>query len=298
MNNCQKFIGRVEEDHPILVSFFSTYEGPIDDFLILRRSLWPDAQFYHPDLSRQRMQIAAMACLDQAISKRKPSAVCRSVLGLENGTAQNNLNFRVCTKSAYELFRGLAMRIGIAVERSTAEEWHALTRDVLRNFAGIRDLSRSRFPEHFASTKMTPLQSLIWEGIDERAAPYRKRDTMRPVQTATVLEGCENSIIAWLVDLYESGIDLQLYGKNEKENFRRAAAQGSKTTFKYHWFHAVTCVDTLYTVQLINFQYGRLPTDWKFWWSEPSDEFAGDFWLLVESGRQEAVMNIPGAWVD
>lgn len=50
--------------------------------------------------------------------------------------------------------------------------------------------------------------------------------------------------------------------------------------------------------QLLNFQYGRSPTDWKFWWREPSDEFAGDFWWMVEMESRIAMRNVPGAWVD
>ena len=34
--------------------------------------------------------------------------------------------------------------------------------------------------------------------------------------------------------------------------------------------------------RLINLQYGTRPGDWIFWLSEPTDEFAGDFWSMIE----------------
>ncbi|KAG6364222.1 hypothetical protein INS49_005820 [Diaporthe citri] len=106
----------------------------------------------------------------------------------------------------------------------------------------------------------------------------------------------------------EGGIDLNLYGANEKEHFQHRFEGYPSDGMTYDYFspeaYKIGCDNLglyrrhLHWVRLINFHYGRLPTDWKFWWSEPSDEFAGDFWLLLESGTQEAIMSVPGAWVD
>ncbi|RYP07837.1 hypothetical protein DL765_008990 [Monosporascus sp. GIB2] len=40
------------------------------------------------------------------------------------------------------------------------------------------------------------------------------------------------------------------------------------------------------------YKYGPEPEDWDVYWSEPTDEFAGDFWELVENPP----LQVPGAW--
>jgi hypothetical protein len=51
---------------------------------------------------------------------------------------------------------------------------------------------------------------------------------------------------------------------------------------------------TVTTWHLVGFTYGPSPDDWRFWGSDPTDEFAGDFWHMPENpwGR------MPGAWVE
>jgi len=53
---------------------------------------------------------------------------------------------------------------------------------------------------------------------------------------------------------------------------------------------------------MINFRYGTRPADWIFWLSEPTDQFAGDFWSLIEDQiKLEAeqfptALSMPGSW--
>lgn len=54
----------------------------------------------------------------------------------------------------------------------------------------------------------------------------------------------------------------------------------------------------VYSLRLITFQFDKHPTDWKFWWDEPSDMCAGDFWQLVEQESTKVVMRVPRAWID
>lgn len=307
MDSCRESIGRFDEDHTAIFSILSGHKVStgIDDFLSLRRSVWPDSLFYRPDLSLQRMLIAvgiASDCNNTWVA----APLCRSVLGLDDGTVADIMHFHVQTDMGYTLFHGLAMKIGKSHGTETAGEWHALTRDVLRHLADIRVLSQPRSIR--MSSRGTPLSMLISEGLRARMGFCPQHVAIHPTNSAAVLAGCEKSIFAWLADLHEAGIDLNLYGKNEKEHFLRrfedCLFEGMTYQYSTPELCAITpdnlklCRSHWYWVRLINFHYGRFPTDWKFWWSEPSDEFAGHFWSLVESGHQEGIMIVPGAWVD
>lgn len=310
VDSCRELIGRFDEDHSAIFSLLSgnKVSTGIDDFLSLRRSVWPDSLFYHPDFSLQRMLIAVgIACDPNNVWTAAP--MCRSVLGLDNGILPNNMQFHVETDMGYNLFHGLTSKIGQSHGTENAGEWHALIRDVVKHLADIRDLSH-RGPmtllSEGAKVSETPLSVLIWEGLRARMGSYRQHVAIRSTDSAAVLAGCENSIFAWLADLYEGGIDLNLYGENEMEHFRHQEVSRFEgyplNGMTYDYSSSRPGVDEidrghLYSVRLLNFHYGRFPTDWKFWWSEPSDEFAGDFWILIESGTQEA-LSVPGAWVD
>lgn len=308
-DSCRKFIGRVDEDHTLILSLLCRYMRSIDEFLALRRSVWPDSRFYHPDHWRQRMLIAVGIACDLG-NMWRAAPMCRSVLGLDNGIAQNDMHFDVHTYFGHTLFHGLAMKVGSTHGTDYAVEWHTLIRDILRHFSDINRVlsqrSTSRICSEEASWTMTPFSMLIWEGVRARMGSYRQQVTVRSTNSAAVLAGCEKTLYAWLADLYEGGIDLQLYGKNEKDHFkrqeisRRRGYPSSGMTYDYfsHGPFPRQGPSYVYGVRLINFHYGRLPTDWQFWWSEPSDEFVGDFWCLVESRDQEPVMSVPGAWID
>lgn len=307
VDSCRDFLGRFDEDHTAIFSLLSGYKVStgIDDFLSLRRSVWPDSLFYHPDFSLQRMLIAVGIACDLN-NTWIAAPMCRSVLGLGDGTAPNIMHFHVRTDIGSTFFHGLAMKIGKSHGTETAGEWHALIRDVLRHVADIRLLSQSRSMRTLSGG--TPLSSLISEGVRARMGFCPQRVAIRETDSAAVLASCEKSILAWLADLYEGGIDLNLYGENEKEHFRHRFEGYPSDGMIYNYFSPDLCKtgcdnlglyrEHLYWVRLVNFHYGRFPTDWKFWWSEPSDEFAGDFWLLMESETQEAIMSVPGAWVD
>lgn len=305
VDSCRKFIGRFDEDQPLIFSLLSSYNLSIDEFLRIRRSIWPDSQFYSPDFSLQRMLIAVGIVCDLN-NEWIAAPMCRLVLGLDNGTMQNNMPFHVQTDLGQTFFHGLARKVGITHGTKTAGEWHTLFRDVLGHLANIRDLSQHGCQKGSgdALVSVTPLSDLISQGLEARIGACRQHVTIRPTDSAAVLAGCEKSISAWLADLYESGIDLQLYGQNEKEHFlhqevfRWEGYPLNGMMYSYLDSSYKTGHEHVYWVRLINFHFGRFPSDWKFWWSEASDAFAGDFWHLVESGNTEAVVNVPGAWVD
>ncbi|KAH8779025.1 hypothetical protein BGZ57DRAFT_822086 [Hyaloscypha finlandica] len=80
----------------------------------------------------------------------------------------------------------------------------------------------------------------------------------------------------WLVSLLECGVDLQVYGAWETISSRNKDFRHSCDLYK--WF--LPSAD--FNIRLLKITYGPRPEDWIFWFSEPSDPFAGDFWAMVE----------------
>lgn len=306
-DDCRKFLDRLEEDHDLVFTLLTGYEVTIDEFLNLRRCVWSDSKFYHPELSEYRMHIAVAMICQPHITEAKP-AMCRSVLGLDNGTAQERLDSCLRTRlghtfyHGYTFFHGLASNIGIDNPREIAGEWHILARDVFKRLGDISHLIQpgTRQYIHTEWRILTPLLMLISYSISTLIFRSRQHAGIKATNSAAVLAICEEPIFAWLSDLYNAGVDLALYGRNEKRHFRDPKLLPYGLTQSYHSLKNTKYLlaDMRYEVRLIGFRYGRLPTDWKFYWSEPSDQFAGDFWHLVDMASQEKVMNIPGAWID
>lgn len=96
------------------------------------------------------------------------------------------------------------------------------------------------------------------------------------------------AIYAWLETLQTSGVDLEEYGKIEnmvqKESFMRLIPLCSITSG-----YGLEIVSFL---RLIAMEVGPNSQDWKFWFSDPTDDFVGEFWDMVEHPER----SMPGAW--
>ena len=101
---------------------------------------------------------------------------------------------------------------------------------------------------------------------------------------------------AWLKALLAAGVDLQRYGKAEKDLHLRGEV--NRCFSSSYWLPGKGFELSEYkpeiTWRLISFTYGPSPQDWQFWFSEPTDKFAGQFWNMIE--HPELIM--PGAWVN
>lgn len=113
-------------------------------------------------------------------------------------------------------------------------------------------------------------------------------------------------LIDWLKILRHCRIDLQDYGEWEKLNTREEDQEFEFTKLGEGLTIGPRPRRTAGTVRLINFAYGPRPEDWKFWFSDPTDAFAGNFWALIEESTpcgfdQEALAKshaqpMPGSW--
>jgi hypothetical protein len=99
----------------------------------------------------------------------------------------------------------------------------------------------------------------------------------------------------WLIDLESCELDLSSYGKEEWEH---------RHLYPVEYDINLGTARPHPKLRLINFSYGRRPEDWVFWFSEPTDEFAGVFWRMIENGPTEdsgkelddKILSTPGAW--
>jgi len=102
------------------------------------------------------------------------------------------------------------------------------------------------------------------------------------------------AILPWLEFLEVCGIDLVEYGQYQKIELRQDKFESIYREGDLKLYHQERPVKA----HLTSFKYGPSPMDWHFWWSEPTDIFAGQFWYLVESWLSEEVeLWMPGAWV-
>jgi hypothetical protein len=96
------------------------------------------------------------------------------------------------------------------------------------------------------------------------------------------------ALLAWLRVLKDSGVDLEAYGHNETLIFSREDAEWpGRKILLYGFDHDVRAY-----LSLIAFEFGPNPEDWKFWFSDPTDQLVGEFWDMVEHPERR----IPGAW--
>ncbi|KAI2469516.1 hypothetical protein F4781DRAFT_213381 [Annulohypoxylon bovei var. microspora] len=96
----------------------------------------------------------------------------------------------------------------------------------------------------------------------------------------------------WLEALKFAGVDLDAYGYREHEIF----VGHDNHRFEVHYYRSPGDSEELpfSAFDLVGFRFGPDLEDWEFYWNEPTDEFAGDFWDLIENPP----LHIPGSWVD
>ncbi|KAH8685830.1 hypothetical protein BGZ60DRAFT_523105 [Tricladium varicosporioides] len=116
----------------------------------------------------------------------------------------------------------------------------------------------------------------------------------------------EHMLRNWLEDLYSSGVDLQQYGEREHAKLgndfklqwicRRYECYGKENMNLHNGYCSIYAA-----FHLTGFSYGRRPEDWKFWFSEYTDQFTGDFWNLValQERADWSGLNgeMPGSWI-
>jgi len=97
------------------------------------------------------------------------------------------------------------------------------------------------------------------------------------------------ALYTWLETLYTAGVDLEDYGKTEilvQQIWLREIPLYSHPSCKTQ--------KTVSDLRLTAIEVGPKPRDLKFWFSDPTDQFVGEFWDMIEHPERL----IPGAWDD
>jgi hypothetical protein len=105
------------------------------------------------------------------------------------------------------------------------------------------------------------------------------------------------ALLAWLEVLKNFGVDLEAYGRKEASILSREDIEWSGREIFLYRRDAYNAYNAYYHpyglyLRLIGFEFGPNPEDWKFWFSDPTDQLVGDFWDMVEHPER----SMPGAW--
>jgi hypothetical protein len=151
--------------------------------------------------------------------------------------------------------------------------------------AGAIDLG---YDLHDSADGISPLLRLLHD--DDRRMPA---------------EFMEARLHAWLALLKSTGVDLQIYGQEEWNRFQ-ALRRDCERPWEYrHGVKAHRCEEVSEGTfdeygslpTLTAFTYGEEVSDWKLWLLHLRDEYAGQFWRLIEQNGTYC-RHVPGGWVE
>lgn len=148
-----------------------------------------------------------------------------------------------------------------AIQEKVYEEWHIMFREMLENGLHIHQIMNG----------LTLLHAFL-DGCFQLSKPLE----------GSLMKKCNKALGALLRDLQGAGVNLKEFGEKEELILKD---QGGSIDFR------IFGRSSHFVIRLIGFSYGPTPEDWCLWVSEPSDEFAGDFWAMIDRR-----MEMPGGW--
>ncbi|KAK2023773.1 hypothetical protein LX32DRAFT_130689 [Colletotrichum zoysiae] len=136
-------------------------------------------------------------------------------------------------------------------------------------------------------SEASPFSFILWSFFGTKHYSYLSLDSERHVMPPMQLL-LESALTAWITTLSNCGIDLLSYGRQEKRLYDEGSTRYRRQFIPWD-YSSVTS-----RLLLIGFTYGSRPEQWKLWWTWEYEDYAGEFWDLVESQR----FKMPGSWVD
>ena len=103
------------------------------------------------------------------------------------------------------------------------------------------------------------------------------------------------SLRCWLEDVQDAGFDLAEYGRQE---LAALTTSGCYELWWGRWAPGVWPASSGRLVAVTGLRYGPAIEDWWLEWDLGVEEFAGDFWEMMESAPAVSATAMPGAWVD
>lgn len=300
----QKLVRQIDQNDSLADTLLSYCKGGPNNFTILRRSVWLDEEYYSEAFLRRRMSLAtnlasrgswAMSSDDDVVG------MIRLALDQQGVLKRAALDLTVVSDGR-TLLHGLAGAIGSLEGHRSVSQWLGLFAEVLQELPCTQQLCHVSLSTAWGPYLDTPLSCLIARSFSHLPQMWYGMQHQR--SSKWWIARCERSIYLWLQSLYDCGIDLFEYGREEAKRRADYPNQGVSWEMRRDFPFVVdqqiedeNCQWLWIFVRLINFQIGQLPSQWKFWWSEPTDEFAGDFWDLITE-QEITGLRVPGAWVE
>lgn len=292
----QQLITKADENDALLLSLLGHWKGSPLSLTNLRRSLWSDEEYYSEAFLKKRMQITTCLVLYGPVYGKQSTEIittARFALEQSGSWTKTPLDTSFSTNHGETLFHGLAGVIGLLGDQQPVEEWLRLITEVVGQSTSLVHLcqasARSRGPD-----LETPLLRLIQRSFDPKWPFCCQMEDRGSVLKR--IQRCERTISTWLDSLRAAGVDLVKYGQEERQ--RRLNEFGIRREFGLEpSCHDENGHNWWGYVRLIKFDFGECPSQWKFWWSEMTDKFAGDFWHMIEE-QAISSLKVPGAWVD
>ncbi|KAK8129038.1 hypothetical protein PG984_010146 [Apiospora sp. TS-2023a] len=195
----------------------------------------------------------------------------------------------VWTEYGYSLLHmvviNLTVRQAYGLERSKLYEF---AKDVMRMTVDLHPIepgSDYPFEYYLPDIDITPFIRLILWNMSCESRFY-----------LTIPKRANKRLQEWAKLLSEVGVDIEEYGQREHDILQDAISESfiHFEAGKLRWessdeFPLKGCEICLY-----GFTYGPNVEDWTIICNEPTDQFAGEFWDLVE----DRPLEMPGAWFD
>ncbi|KAF7916805.1 uncharacterized protein EAE98_010527 [Botrytis deweyae] len=273
--------GGAEEEFLGNSNFLEKTDMPVDIFSYIQHHT-----FLNEPLFAEKCKIAARI-VEKAAGYRNTQQCIRSLLGGPKFSFYVGLHNN--EKALQEVFQILCQNVtSFGIQKVKKQTNPSISKHPSAEL--LQELIGAQVPLHETGTGFTLLQRMICNCMFQTGINHRGRQ-----------------ILDWINLLHASGTDLEQYGETERSIFK----MGRRNNFESLVFRSrINRVEVLnfegpmkpvinYELgfsRLIDFTYGPCVEDWNFWFSEPTDRFAGDFWSLIED--PSLINLVPGAWVD
>lgn len=85
-----------------------------------------------------------------------------------------------------------------------------------------------------------------------------------------------SGIDAWLDTLARNQVDLLSYGRKERALYKEGLSH-----IQHSWFISGSHMSRPIHLHLIGITFGPARENWRLWWADGHEEYAGDFWAMV-----------------
>ncbi|KAG7044994.1 Ankyrin repeat-containing protein [Colletotrichum scovillei] len=160
--------------------------------------------------------------------------------------------------------------------------WNRLLHDCIRlDRPSLHHIDSTLGWSGYKSRRSSPLLAIIGSLIDSDRSNLRKAEQVSKSLVATLSE--------WVAILSSSDVVLLDYGRQEGYMYKQGLTAVFQRWAPWDWESTGTT-----RFSLIGITYGSYPKHWMLWWTYEYEDYAGEFWNMI----QDKASRVPGAWVE